>query len=106
VASPEEAKVARMYALRVGIDAYRLPAPPLYGCRNHIAEAARFLRRHAPGSSPAVEELYDQDAARIAVTSTFRWHHGRAGPGGVALFWFSGYGSTILPVITAVPCEP
>lgn len=87
--------MAHLYALLVGIDAYRDPVPALAGCRNDIARAAAYLHSHAaPGTTVFTRELWDGAATRAAVEDTFRSHLGQAGAGDTALFWFSGHGST------------
>ena len=77
-----------VYAVLVGIDAY--PDQPLYGAVADIDAAHEFLVRRAPGAR--VLELTDGRATRGAVIDGFREHLRRAGPGDVALFWFSGHG--------------
>lgn len=85
----------RVYALLVGIDAYRSPVTPLRGCRADVNAVAALLRDRAGAGPPgSVKELCDADATRDAVIGAFRYHLGRAGPGDTALFWFSGHGST------------
>jgi hypothetical protein len=41
--------VRTLYALLVGIDAYRNPVPPLRGCRNDIEDVHAFLRTRCAG---------------------------------------------------------
>ena len=77
-----------VYALLVGIDAY--PDRPLSGAVADVDAAREFLDRRAPGAQ--VRELHDGSATRRAVVDGFRTHLASAGPGDVALFWFSGHG--------------
>ncbi|WP_158581572.1 caspase family protein [Actinomadura spongiicola] len=81
-----------VYALLVGIDAYRPPVPPLAGCGNDSAAAAIFLRTLL-GDRLRLVTLRDAAATTGGVRGAFRDHLGLAGPGDVALFWFSGHGS-------------
>jgi hypothetical protein len=86
--------VKTLYALLAGIDAYRFPVPALRGCRNDIQAVHTFLAaNHATPARLAVRTLRDGEATRAAVIDGFRSHLGQAGPGDVALFWFSGHGS-------------
>ncbi|MEU1684794.1 caspase family protein [Micromonospora sp. NPDC005707] len=87
--------MSTLYALLVGIDAYRAPAvPDLGGCRTDVREARAFLAtRLAPGVTLAPLSLHDGEATRAAVIEAFRSHLGKAGPADTALFWFSGHGS-------------
>lgn len=84
--------VSRLYALLVGIDAYRDPITPLSGCRNDIELAGRLLRGRAP--DVALTTLLDEQATRANIVAGFQHHLARAGAGDIALFWFSGHGST------------
>jgi Caspase domain len=82
-----------LYALLVGVDAYRPPLPKLSGGRNDVEAAARYLASRIPASELFTECLTDEQATRQAVIDGFRGHLGRAGAGDTALFWFSGHGS-------------
>lgn len=84
----------RLYVLLVGIDAYRAPVTPLHGCRNDVELAARLLRRRVEQGDLFLETLCDEQATRAGIVGAFREHLGRAGAGDIALFWFSGHGST------------
>lgn len=89
----EDAPAAGLvYALLVGIDAYRHPVPPLAGCGNDCTEAALFLRTLL-GDQLRLVTLRDAAATTGGIRDAFRDHLGRAGPGDVAFFWFSGHGS-------------
>jgi hypothetical protein len=92
--------VSTVYALVVGIDAYR-SVSPLRGCRNDALEMLGVLRARTRGISPlATLELYDEKASRAAVIDGLRTHLTLAGPDDTALFYFAGHGST-----GAVPAE-
>lgn len=82
-----------LYALLVGVDAYRPPLPKLNGGRNDVEAAARYLASRIPAAELFTECLIDEQATRRAVIDGFRGHLGRAGAGDTALFWFSGHGS-------------
>ena len=82
-----------VYALLVGINDYGGKPSPLRGCRADVEALAAVLEgRVAPGALQ-LETLLDQDATRQRIIDGFQSHLGRAGPGDVALFAFSGHGS-------------
>ncbi|GAA1642889.1 hypothetical protein GCM10009679_54830 [Saccharothrix algeriensis] len=83
----------RVYALLVGIDAYREPVPELRGCVNDVVDARRYLL-DAGIPQGDIRMLADGAATKSAVVDLFREHLGQAGPGDSALFWYSGHGST------------
>ncbi len=109
----------RLFALLVGIDAYPAPLPPLAGCVNDIEAVHAGLLARLVGPGPATAPTAPPDAGPDAGASTaalptptlealvlpnekathdgvvgaFGTHLGRAGPGDVALFYFSGHGS-------------
>jgi hypothetical protein len=86
--------VGALYALLVGIDAYRAPVSPLRGCRNDIEDVHAFLRTRCAGEMRlSVRQLLDGQATRAAVIDGFRTHLAQAGPDDAALFWYSGHGS-------------
>ena len=84
----------KVYALLVGIDFYLAPKLDLQGCVNDVRLAERLLRERVAPADLAVETLCDEQATRAAIVGRFRRHLGAAGPGDIALFWFSGHGST------------
>jgi hypothetical protein len=84
----------RVRALLVGIDRYRLPRLNLRGCINDVELAERVLRDRIAPADLAVEKVCDEQATRAGVIDAFRRHLGGLGPGDVALFWYSGHGST------------
>lgn len=81
-----------MYALLVGINAYRPPINALYGCRGDIEALQHYLGARA-GTNLELETLFDEQATRAAIMEMFRRHLGRAKAGDVALFAFAGHGS-------------
>jgi hypothetical protein len=57
---------AKVYALLVGIDRYRLPHLDLQGCVNDIKLAERLLSDRIEPANLAVEKLCDEQATRPA----------------------------------------
>jgi hypothetical protein len=96
-----------IYALLVGINEYADPKiTNLAGCVNDVRAAAAFLEeRRRPGTRLMLKELVNGQATGAAIVDGIRVHLRRAGPGDVALFWFSGHGSTA-PVGTYWRLEP
>ena len=84
-----------VYALMVGIDAYRPPVAPLRGCVNDIQSLHALLTERLSGSGMTFEllMLIDAQATRQAVIDGFTKHLCRAGPDDVALFCYAGHGS-------------
>jgi len=80
------------YALLVGINEYASPVRSLYGCRNDVAALEEYLRARAEGDID-VRTMLDAEATRPAVVEAFHAHLGRAGPGDVAVFTYSGHGT-------------
>jgi len=79
-----------LYALLVGIDNYQA-VRRLEGCAADVRAAQDYLR--TTGTDPKIMTLIDGAATRAGVIGAIRSHLGQAGPGDVALFWFSGHGS-------------
>jgi hypothetical protein len=94
--------VGTIYALMVGIDKYAGDElNDLHGCRNDIRAAIDVLeRRRGPDTAVDIVSLLDGQATGAAIVAGFRTHLAKARDGDVALFWFSGHGSTF-----AVPPE-
>lgn len=84
----------RVHALLVGIDRYRLSRLDLRGCVNDVDLVERVLHDRIAPADLVVEQLRDERATRAGVVEAFRRHLGGLGPGDVALFWYSGHGST------------
>ena len=84
----------KVYALLVGIDTYRLPQLNLSGCVNDVKLAERLLRDRIAPQDLVVETLCDAEATRAGIIQAFRRHLGAAGAGDIAVFWYSGHGST------------
>ncbi|PKV87553.1 caspase family protein [Streptomyces sp. TLI_146] len=85
-----------IYALLVGIDAYRGDRHArLSGCVNDVLAARRALE-HRVGDRLSVRTLLDGEATAAAVESALRDHLGQAGPDDTALLWFSGHGTELV----------
>jgi pimeloyl-ACP methyl ester carboxylesterase len=87
---------ATVYALLVGIDAYRAPVPTLHGCKNDVRAIQAYLQERARHSQSFQLEallLEDAQATRQALIAGFRNHLAKAGPDDVVLFYYSGHGS-------------
>jgi len=92
--------MSSVYALVVGIDAYRATRP-LRGCRNDATAAVAYLRSRFDGERLHILDLYDEQATRQAIVAALRDHLGQARTGDTALFWFAGHGS-LAPVPRAL----
>lgn len=86
-------RMARLYALLVGINAYDDSVGKLRGCLNDIENVHRYLKDNWPEQDLAIEFLRDEEATRPNVIRQFRDHLGRAGPGDTALFHYCGHGA-------------
>ena len=84
----------KVYALLVGIDDYLRPDLALQGCVNDVKLAEWLLRERIEPTDLVLTALCDEQATRAEIILRFRSHLGAAGPDDVALFWFSGHGST------------
>ncbi|MEV6906081.1 caspase family protein [Amycolatopsis sp. NPDC051071] len=84
-------------ALLIGIDRYRR-VHDLAGCANDVKHVSAFLKQRL-GSRLVEWSLLNEDATKDAIVESIRSHLGQAGPGEVALLWFSGHGSeqTVAP---------
>lgn len=84
-----------IYALFVGIDAYPPPVTPLRGCVNDVTRMRDLLAARLAGSQDRFAPLLlaDGQATRQGIIEAWRSHLGQAGPGDVALFYYSGHGS-------------
>lgn len=86
--------MAGLYALVVGIDAYRPPLNRLEGCRNDTGLVVKLLRGRVSEADLHLLVLTDEQATRAKVIDGWRRHLALAGPDDTALFWYSGHGST------------
>lgn len=93
-----------IYGLFVGVDAYRLPVPPLFGCRNDVEALSALVTRRVPDAH--LKTLVDAEATRQAVIDAFGSHLASAGPGDHAVFAFSGHGSQEIPPPELAGGEP
>jgi hypothetical protein len=83
-----------VYALLVGVNEYEGRANRLKGCVDDIRGFERFLRVHVPNDQLHILMLTDSQATRHRVIDGFTRHLTQAGPEDVAVFYFSGHGST------------
>ncbi len=93
-----------IYGLFVGIDAYRSPVPPLFGCRNDVEALSALISRRAPDAH--LKTLVDANATRQAIIDAFGSHLALAGRGDHAVFGFSGHGSQELTPLELAGREP
>ena len=84
-----------IYALLVGIDRYAGNVNPLNGCVNDVTRMGDLLQARVTGANDrfAPRLLTNEQATRQGLINAFRAHLGQAGPGDVALFYYSGHGS-------------
>ena len=83
-----------VYALLVGINDYEGRVNQLDGCIEDVVGFEAFLQGHVPCEQLRVQQLLDREATRQGIIEGFRKHLGQAGPGDVAIYYFSGHGST------------
>ena len=83
-----------VYALLVGINDYEGRVNQLDGCIEDVVGFEAFLQGHVPSEQLRVQQLLDREATRQGIIEGFRKHLGQAGPGDVAIYYFSGHGST------------
>ncbi|MFF7043678.1 caspase family protein [Streptomyces massasporeus] len=84
----------KVHALLVGIDTYRLPRLNLRGCVNDVKLAERLLRDRIAPADLVIQKRCDEQATRAGIIEAFRCHLGGLGTDDIALFWYSGHGST------------
>jgi hypothetical protein len=84
-----------IYALFTAIDAYPQPVRQLKGCVNDVTRLRDLLAARMTGTEDRFVPLLlaDADATRQGLIDAWRSHLGQAGPGDVALFYYSGHGS-------------
>ena len=80
-----------IYALFVGIDAYPGPVNPLSGCVNDVTRMRDLLAARVSGAKDRFAPLLlaNAQATRQGIIDAWRSHLGQAGPGDVALFYYS-----------------
>ncbi|MEH0630564.1 MULTISPECIES: caspase family protein [Streptomyces] len=84
----------KVHALLVGIDTYRLSHLNLRGCVNDVRLAEQLLRERIAPTDLVIEKRCDEQATRAGIVEAFRSHLGGLGADDIALFWYSGHGST------------
>jgi hypothetical protein len=81
-----------VYALLVGVNAYKPPVPRLKGCVADIEAVLAYLKA-MPGIRLHESVLLDENATKARIVGQFLSHLGQAGPDDVALFYFCGHGT-------------
>lgn len=81
-----------IYALLVGIDAYRPPVPALRGCGADIDAVAAYLQSLSEVTLH-LKILKDKEATKAAIVNQWQTHLTKAGAADVALFYYSGHGT-------------
>lgn len=85
----------KLHALLIGIDEYA-HISPLGGCKADIGKVDQYLSEvaQAGGFAYHPQTLFDQAATREGLVTAFEQHLvAQAGPGDVALIYFSGHGA-------------
>jgi hypothetical protein len=82
-----------VYALLVGINDYQGRLRELDGCADDIRGFQEILEGRTAEKQRHIRALFDGEATRDAVIAGFADHLAKAGPGDVAIFYFSGHGS-------------
>lgn len=84
-----------IYALFTAIDAYPSPVRPLKGCVNDVTRLRDLLVARMVSADDHFVPLLltNAEATRQGLINAWRGHLGQAGPGDVALFYYSGHGS-------------
>jgi hypothetical protein len=83
------------YALLVGVNDYPAIEADLGGTHNDVEKMRGLLVDHFGYAPENVLVLTDADAQRDHVIEAFARHLGQAGPGGSALFYYSGHGTQL-----------
>ena len=96
-----------LYALLVGIDAYREPDTPLKGCLKDVESIEEFILDHCAGQFKIeIEKLLDEQATYSGIINTFRSHLGQASPDDTVWFHFSGHGTEEWTASEFAPYDP
>jgi hypothetical protein len=84
----------KLYALLVGIDAYRYPVRPLNGCVNDILNFKKYLENtENKNFDLKIEVLTNQNATKANIVRGFEQHLGKAAGSDLALFYYAGHGA-------------
>ncbi len=87
-------KRKHLYALLVGINDYQYPVNPLNGCEADVEQMKTYLEAQAGDDLQCdIRTLLNQQATKAEIAQAFLEQLGQAGPGDVALFYFSGHGA-------------
>lgn len=81
-----------IYALLVGIDAYRPPVPALRGCAADIDAVAAYLKSLSD-ITLRLKILKDKEATKAEIISQWQTHLAKAGTEDVVFFYYSGHGT-------------
>lgn len=81
-----------LYALVVGINEYRYPVFPLYGCVHDAQAVAEYLNSQSD-FEVQLQLLLNEKATRQNIIETFIQHLGQAQPNDTVVFYFSGHGA-------------
>ena len=85
---------SKLYALLVGIDAYRYPVRPLHGCVNDVLNFEKYLKAaEAKNFDLKIKVLQNEQATKANIVNAFLQHLGQAGSDDVALFYYAGHGA-------------
>lgn len=99
--SPSPERKKKLYALLVGITAYRADIkvgndsvffPKLTACTGDADKIQTYLETDT-FYEPHIKKLYNKEATKSAICDNITQHLGQAGEGDVALFYFSGHGT-------------
>lgn len=84
-----------LYALVVGIDAYRDPVPTLNGCVGDATKISDWLEKNVDRTVFNLQKvvLLNEQATRQGIIDGFMNHLKKAQTGDTALFFFAGHGS-------------
>jgi len=82
-----------IYALLVGIDAYKPPVPALAGCVNDMLAIKDFLAHRVAPSSLHMKVLMNEEATRMNIVEQFEQHLAQVGKDDTAFFYYSGHGA-------------
>lgn len=84
----------KLYALLVGIDAYRYPVKALNGCVNDVLNFEKYLNTaEAKNYDLKIKVLSNEQATKANIVNAFAQHLGQAGSNDVALFYYAGHGA-------------
>ena len=83
----------QLFALLVGINAYKKPITPLIGCLNDVRKLEAVLQEQTNYFDVHIKTLTDQHALKDSIITEFRNHLGMAKENDTVLFYYSGHGT-------------